>query len=155
MAKYDIAYSCGHSAEKQLFGPEKDRQSYIAWAARIGECPACLKADAARRTEAIEMEHALPPLAGSEKQIAWARGIRADLIAKVVAAVQKAKEDASRRTVPLTDEQIRKADEQTAVVMQALYAKTSAGWWIDAREKSPLSLAQAVYKESRQQGRAS
>jgi len=154
MANYSITYSCGHTADKQLYGRERDRQNYIAWAARSAECPACRKADAARQTEEIEQEHALPRLTGSEKQIAWARTIRARLIASVVAAVEQARSDAAHRPVPLTEEQVRQADEQTAAVMQALYAKTGASWWIDAREKAPLSLAQAVYRESRQGGRA-
>lgn len=40
MAKYDITYSCGHTVEKQLFGKNKDRESYIEWA-KQGLCPDC------------------------------------------------------------------------------------------------------------------
>jgi len=40
MARYTIAYACGHSEEKQLFGPTRDRTSKIEWLER-GDCPQC------------------------------------------------------------------------------------------------------------------
>lgn len=43
MAKYDITYSCGHTVERQLFGPMADRKRRMEAAAK-DVCPACWKA---------------------------------------------------------------------------------------------------------------
>lgn len=46
MARYDINYSCGHGAtEKNLSGPHKERERYIAWAESTWTCPACRAAE--------------------------------------------------------------------------------------------------------------
>ena len=41
MAKYLIEFSCGHSEEKQLFGPSKERQRKIDYFERSGSCSTC------------------------------------------------------------------------------------------------------------------
>jgi hypothetical protein len=43
MAKYDINYSCGHSARIDLYGPERDRQRKIAWFESDGHCSDCYR----------------------------------------------------------------------------------------------------------------
>lgn len=44
MAKYEINYSCGHTATVQLYGPTKERERKIAWFEREGLCPECYAA---------------------------------------------------------------------------------------------------------------
>lgn len=76
MAQYTINYSCGHKGIVNLFGKYDERERKIAWLERQ-ECPECEKARAARLAEATDSELNLPSLTGSDKQIAWAKTIRA------------------------------------------------------------------------------
>lgn len=45
MAKYTIKFSCGHEEEKQLFGPNKDRERKIKFFEERGVCSACYRAE--------------------------------------------------------------------------------------------------------------
>jgi hypothetical protein len=106
MASYTITWSCGHTSEKQLFGPGKDRDSYIEWASLHGICPACYAIEQERQRKAkIELDKLaaqesagrlqdqgiiLPALAGTEKQIPWAKDIRAKLLDSPIAWAVKA-----------------------------------------------------------------
>lgn len=83
MAKYDVTFSCGHTAEVQLFGKVKDRQSRIKWLEECGICPDCYRAqkekekkEAEEKAAAEAKDFGLAELQGSEKQIAWANKIR-------------------------------------------------------------------------------
>lgn len=53
MAKYQIDYSCGHTAEKQLYGPNRERERFVKWAGREGSCPDCYREK--KRKEAREL----------------------------------------------------------------------------------------------------
>ncbi|MBN9529769.1 MAG: hypothetical protein J0H82_26415 [Alphaproteobacteria bacterium] len=143
MAKYNVTYACGHVAEKQLYGPMDDRQRYLAWAARSANCPSCRQAGADQAISDIEAEHELPALTGSEKQAKWGREIRAEKIAGVVEFVQK------NRPATMTDEQATKFDQQYSAVMQLLYGRTEAGWWIDRRSAPGQEIAKAAFAETR------
>lgn len=140
MANYTVNYSCGHSVVKQLVGKHADRERYMTWAAERGSCAACLAADKAKRFEAIEIEHGLPALAGSEKQIAWARGIRAEKIEEVQAFFAAARAQAPADKLELYAQQV-------AVTMQALAEKASASWWIDRRDQAGKIIAAAAFKD--------
>lgn len=76
MAKYNITHTCGHTRIIELFGKEADRERKIEWL-ESQECPECAKARVARQSEEIEAELGLSPLTGSDKQVAWAKCIRA------------------------------------------------------------------------------
>ena len=81
MARYTITYSCGHTADKQLFGKIDDRDNYINWCKEHKLCPECQRKLAAEKREeeynnALKNIDALPALTGSEKQIKWAISIR-------------------------------------------------------------------------------
>jgi hypothetical protein len=87
MAKYDVDFSCGHTAEVQIFGKSKDRQSRIKWLERCGICPDCYRAqkekekkEAEEKASAEAKDIGLADLQGSEKQIAWANKIRLSAI---------------------------------------------------------------------------
>ena len=75
MAKYQVTFSCGHTATVQLLGKEADRQKKIAWYEENGLCPKCEK----KRIMAEAKEMGFPELTGSEKQVAWAGAIRKNL----------------------------------------------------------------------------
>lgn len=87
MAKYTVAHSCGHEETHQLFGPQRGRDSKIAWLQRR-PCEGCraearAKANAEQSKRDGEAAHAagLPVLRGSERQCAWAETIRREKLA--------------------------------------------------------------------------
>lgn len=140
MAEYRIAFSCGHTVEKQLFGKHEDRQRYIAWAEIKGDCPDCVAADRVKKLEGIEIENGLPALAGSEKQIAWARTIRAEKVNEISKWF-----DEVRATVPAEKRDL--FEEQCAVTLQSLLSKASASWWIDRRDKAERAIASEAFRD--------
>lgn len=140
MAKYTLKFSCGHCEEKQLYGKESERGRYMAWAAERGTCTACLKADHAAAVDAIENEHSLPTLEGSEKQVAWARKIRAG---KIDEAVKVFNSYADKAAAAGTLDEL---ENRSAFVMQNLYGKTTARWWIENKDQGALNLIEAAWK---------
>ncbi len=142
MANYSVTYACGHTIEKQLYGKTEDRQRYIAWAAKSGNCPACAKADKAAVVADMEAEHGLSSLSGSEKQITWARSIRAE---KINAIVDWFASVAARVPVDKTEA----FADQVALGWQLIAAQSTAGWWIDNRDVAGQTIVEKLYKEAR------
>lgn len=130
MAKYQILYLCGHTEEKQLFGPEARRQSYIAWCGEAAQCTACRKADAEAATEALEVEYGLPALQGSEKQVAWARTIRFKALREVIDYIDQKRSKAEQLGI------LEKFEAQAAEKLQILCRPAAARFWIDGRDVS-------------------
>jgi hypothetical protein len=52
MAWEYIDWSCGHEDRKQLYGPNKERERYVAWAEESGICPDCYREQ--KRAESAE-----------------------------------------------------------------------------------------------------
>ena len=87
MAKYNVKFSCGHTATIELYGKEKDRQRKIAWYEENGLCPDCYrkqqeeeKKAEAEKAAAEAASLGLPELIGSPKQVAWADKIRVGIV---------------------------------------------------------------------------
>ena len=142
MAKYDITFSCGHSETRQLVGKHEDRQRYIKWASETGLCENCKRASRVEACEAVEAEHGLIVLTGSEKQVAWARKIRAEKILLVEGYFARMAE----RVAPDKQDMF---DEQCSVIRQLLAGKAEARWWIDNRDLAETKLAEVAFKEAR------
>lgn len=84
MAKYDVTYSCGHTATIQFYGPSAERERKIAWMEREGLCPECYREwqrdeNARKAKEALE-DIILPELTGTEKQIEYANDKRNEYV---------------------------------------------------------------------------
>lgn len=82
--KYDITYSCGHTATIQLYGSTAERERKTAWMEREGLCPDCYREqqqeeNARKAKEALE-GISLPELTGTPKQIAYAMSRRDEFI---------------------------------------------------------------------------
>ena len=130
MAKYDVNYNCGHSGRIELFGKNSERQRKIEWLSGQ-ECPNCA---AQTRAEKIERQNiaaaganlvaGLPPLTGSEKQIAWAETIRKFRIDHIDQLLTLSKPKAE--TIP----QAKLAVE----ILEGWRGETRAAWWIDNRD---------------------
>lgn len=107
-------HSCGHAGERvQMYGPGRDRERRLA-AIERQDCPVCR----ARAADARCAE--LPPLEGTEKQVAWESDMRASVLSDKAATL------AANR---ISDEMI-----PYALRVLNLWAKqTTARWWIDTR----------------------
>jgi len=133
MAWETINYSCGHTADLQMYGPHKDRESKKEWLERSGVCPECYKAkkDEERKQAdvvAAEKNATRPALKGSEKQIAWAEKLRAYNYDIFVAAKKRGEEAMAGGHNP------GDAEKQIFDFVVAAGNCTSAKWWIDNRE---------------------
>src|SRR3954454_11511057 len=87
MAWESIEHTCGHPARHQVYGKRDAREREMRGLS-ASPCPDCLAVElATERQKASEaaaaaaVETGLPALVGTEKQIAWAERIRADLLA--------------------------------------------------------------------------
>lgn len=82
--KYDITYSCGHTATIQLYGSTADRERKIAWMEREGLCPDCYREQQqemnARKAKEALGDIILPELTGTEKQIEYANDKRNEYV---------------------------------------------------------------------------
>lgn len=172
--KYYVTFSCGHEGEVNLYGKAKDRDRRIAWYEEEGICPDCYrkmkeeerrKADEelAAYADKIKTEWNLPELEGTEKQVAWARKIRASYFKKFefhnnmlfracLAVAQGRIEDALAARVSSsiyptegTRDEIAEAGREKlrqygggnsdgAIFMKA-FESVSAAWFIDNRDR--------------------
>ena len=121
--KYDVTFSCGHTATVELFGPGKERERKISWYETHGECPECYKArkqaerEEANARAAREAEkNQWPELVGTPKQVAWANAIRKEKIDDIMALSPN--EDAMR------------------CITWIVQTFTAAKYWIDNRDRS-------------------
>ena len=59
--KYDVTFSCGHTATIELFGTTEQRERKIKWYETYGDCPDCyeahINAENAEGCEAVEMSY--------------------------------------------------------------------------------------------------
>jgi hypothetical protein len=142
VALYAITYSCGHAEDRQIFGKHADRERFIAWAARHGACRACCASNAALVRDAVEAANGLPPLVGSDKQIEWARTIRAEKVTAVTDYCQK-------MVAKVPADKMAMYEDHCAAVAQHMMGQSSASWWIDNRHEAAASLTEKLYREAR------
>lgn len=128
MAQYEITQSCGCTQTYTLYGPHPQRDRKIAWLETI-PCSTCERARQLEIASTQETENELPPLTGSEKQIAWARALRSEWISEC----ERVADRLSRR------EQATLLEKLLKYRTQVLAEKVEAGWWIDGRRKSVWS----------------
>lgn len=117
MSKYEITCSCGHTETVEVYGTnihgERDRKL-----AKLASkpCTECRKAAEMAEVESFERESGLSPeMAGSEKQVAWARKIRRERF-------QQAREDG--------------ADDGFLRAFAEFANSKDAAFWIDGRDAS-------------------
>ncbi len=158
MAKYNITHFCGHTQEHRICGTnvhgERDRK--IEWLTG-NICGECYKAEMVLRT--IEANKQWPELIGSEKQIAWAMRIRANIYPKLMEIASQAEKDlgkgrklmeTNRESLikkygddaieKLEAELIRKHGRGIRAMDETKKRMTSAKWWIESfgNDSSPM-----------------
>src|SRR5690606_33658073 len=126
--RYTVIHSCGHMAEHKLTGPQRYREYKLRKLAE-GLCPTCQAeererqlAEAARRNR----EEGLPPLVGTEAQVAWAEHIRREALDGLAKFID--------------DEEF---GEQVAACLDYLMKETRASWWINYRVLRSLNFPNA------------
>jgi hypothetical protein len=138
--KHTIEHTCGHPAEHDLNGSP----GFQAWEAKrraAGPCPICYRAEVDSENAlnaAFAAEQALPDLAGTPRQVAWAVSIRADFLGQLphlLAGLRKAVAGQGGAELPGPDEAL-------AVIRESTCRETSAPWWIRNRDRIADSLRQ-------------
>jgi hypothetical protein len=138
-----ITHTCGHTETVQMYGTSSERDSKAAWLAGK-PCQECQrKAQQAQATESAQAQ-GLPALTGSDKQVAWATTIRAELLGKV-ATMRKEFESTGRKQNATEDVMAAQMGQFDALVAK-LTAQTAAAWWIDRRTNSAQALLKDVSK---------
>jgi hypothetical protein len=144
MAWQTPTHSCGHEGEQyQAYGPCDGRQRRLEQIERH-PCPACRSAQA----QAQGVAAGLPPLTGSEKQIAWAGDIRARLLPtyeqEIAAAKKLLPESRDLPQAAFAFELIDLAEQRLA----KRQGQSEARWWIDNRDmRTPLNAIIAEREE--------
>ena len=154
MAK--ITHSCGHTQTHQIYGKHSGfggREEKIAWLeGRL--CTKCWKAEkdeqrAKESAEAAEQAKAsgLPELTGSEKQVAWAERIRAEILSEFT--IEKVKAWCINAMPPIKsapdDNDLKSVmksefDDSAILIFSEVREQSSAGWWIDRRHTMNVNI---------------
>ena len=143
MASYNITFGgCGHQGTITLVGNSKTRESRIKHLERNGTCSTCYAA--AKKAERAQAESdkadkakilapTLSNLVGSEKQVAWAIKIRAEMITGFAETIK-----------PTSDKYPAEVNAFLAQlksdVMAGIAEQSSAKWFIDNRDANPTEL---------------
>lgn len=124
-----VMHVCGHMEERKLSVLKWKRESEIKWYG-TQVCRKCWSNTKAEDLEAFcgVEPGLLPEIKGTDRQIQWARSIRASVLVKV-----------EREAVRMDRERIGKglpavASEYKAMVVPRVLREDRAKWWIDHRE---------------------
>lgn len=128
MAWHKIEHVCGHTVERDIGGwrgrNRESREGLIGWLQSL-PCMDCVHAEESARDKALSKAEGLPPLTGSEKQIAWAETLRRKILG-----------DSFLKRDTLNELGVR--------IRDAMERKTEARWWIDNRHEALLTVMEAV-----------
>jgi hypothetical protein len=128
-----------------MYGPMKERERKKEWLESTGSCPLCYAA-AQREKEETEIlariaEQAilnLPELEGSEKQNAWARKIRATMIADLIRVAGGSVEEFARRMARTS---MNETEEKGRKYIDEMIHNPQSSWWIEARDTTLREIA--------------
>jgi len=126
-----ITRACGHEEVVAIYGPYNTRDRQLEREAEK-VCSQCYreqkKAEQNKLVEEIENLFQLPPLTGTEKQIAWARQLRAERARAIIDFLKER---------GITPEECANHDPAKVPILQALH-NPSAAKFIDARTQTDL-----------------
>lgn len=140
MAKYDISYSCGHTDTVNIIGRDRERRIRFLEA---GLCFDCYKIQRRQEAQAQSEERELPPLQGSEKQVAWAMTIRVGILKRMERMIEQ-------EMPPFSEDESRvEAQRRLTLALDALYKEPSAKRWIEWRDCALPTILREVYQTLR------
>jgi hypothetical protein len=149
MAKGSIKLTCKKCGKTFIQYNTQGTKEFLEWAAaNIDLCPDCYKAEKSSEREASRESVAemipilekfcplpLPELQGSEKQIAWARKIRAEFINRLWNMNWDMAIEIANNPPPAADDE---EGCQLKAEINKFFVK-SAGWWIENRDEKLLT----------------
>jgi len=136
MAKYEITHRCGHISIETLFGKRKEREWLIS-KLKMELCKKCQEEEYAKQNQEAakqNKENGLPPLKGTEKQVAWAESIRLKKIIELNKLKQDLLEDKALRQ-DKTETVLRNYDKAESIINTAIN-ETDAVFWIEGRNRT-------------------
>jgi hypothetical protein len=149
MANYNITFGgCGHKGTVSLVGNSKARESRLSYLESHGTCSTCyaaakklerVQSEAAKAAKAIDLSPQLADLAGSEKQIAWAVKIRAEMVTGFAETIKPTSDNYPANVNAFLTQ--LKSDILTGIAEQS-----SAKWFIDHRDENPSDLIRPTAK---------
>lgn len=127
MAWYNVVCPrCQEEYRVNLVGPHKTREWKLEnfdWT--CDECKAALRAEASKEAAERNQTEGLPALTGSEKQVAWAESIRAEVWETLTQLIQEVE-----MTIKVRPE-FEKAGQLAILAIEEIASETSAKWWIE------------------------
>jgi hypothetical protein len=128
-----VLHACGHKEGHVFTGPKWKKEKDAEWQ-KGQDCTACWSLKQAEEQEALCGVEGLPELAGADRQVSWARSLRAAAISKVKLEAWRMDQDRKRKGLEPA------LERYLALVLPPLLARTEASWWIDSREVDPMEL---------------
>jgi hypothetical protein len=146
VTRFTVEHTCGHAAVHDIVGGNGRRRAWIATKRAGLPCQDCSlsawKADV-DSTNAyyaeLAAEQGLPEIAGTDRQVPWAVGLRGELLDQVAENLPLLSK--------LCSEHQRPFYAGAAGVIRELAAQhTDSRWWIENRTRLPSALAEAHRK---------
>jgi len=134
MAKYAVTYKCGHAGAVDIVGTNVngERERKAAWYAQQ-LCPECYKA--AKAAEAEKANEGYPELRGSDKQVAWANQIRANMIKTYAREIEATRANLDKAKAMLTAGGVPAHIKDKAQLIINIIECNEAKWFIDNRNR--------------------
>lgn len=138
MAKYEVTCpTCEETYTVNLTGPHRDRKWRLEnWDWTCDECREKARQEENQKAAEANIAAGLPPLTGSEKQVAWAETIRKQKIATLDEAIQHRE---------MSD---RVDKDRFFAAVESLKNKSEARWWIDNRDTHVDRLMKIEYDKT-------
>lgn len=149
-----VHYACSHTHWQDIHGMELHRRRVLA-SAQSTPCPSCR----ASLSRSVSEQEGLPPLQGSDRQIAWAHPIRTEAMAQAGALscemdrAEAVLSDPQRWPPGLAADAAQQGLEALRAkraALQRIWREARASWWIDHRGKGLKLLVHQVATDTDQ-----
>lgn len=143
-----VHYACNHSHWQDIHGMELHRRRVLA-SAQSKPCPSCR----ASLSRSVSEQEGLPPLQGSDRQIAWAHPIRTEAMSQAGAlSCEMDRAEAVLANPERWPQGLDAAEAQQRLdalrakraALQRIWREARASWWIDHRGKGLKLLVHQV-----------
>lgn len=151
---------CGkHFTKVKILPNCRAAESWAEWAEdNIDMCPECWRdarrAEEKAKIDALRTEYDAPPMAGSDKQIAWAEEIQLRAVQAMQHFVTTALSISRQELADgkITEDVHQERIAQNDRYIRYLFMETSASWWIDHRDKYGMDVCRELLRRGVQLG---